>query len=154
MTLRANPVGFHTDLTPQLADDLVNAIGDVLVLGQAAALCGMHRVKLYQWMEKGEKDISENNQSSIFAQLFIRMYSTKALKAKELIQRLKECPKNYQALTWLLEKCFKDDFGADNEEIKQLREMFKQILPLIGKGDSYNGQDDQRKGNQEDSQKS
>ncbi len=132
----------HT-LTEELLEKIIEATPQVLVVNQIAGLCMIPRSTLKDWMATGIED-AKSGKDTIFAQLSARFHEAKAKEVRILIAYLRTCPKNYQSVTWILEKCFREDFGADSEELKELRELFKQILPLIGKGDAINGKETEK----------
>lgn len=135
--MKSNPQGFHTSLTNQVKERVIEATSQVIVLPQIAALSGVPLTTLRGWLHRGAKD-KIGGIESIFAQLSSEFYKARGEVVRDLLNQLRSCPKNYGALTWILEKCFKEDFGAESEEMKELRELFKSILPLIGKGELFN----------------
>ena len=132
------PEGRRTKLDNELIEQILTAIPQVLIQSQVAAMCYIPRQTLNEWLNRGQRE-SLNNQETIFAQLADRYHAVKAAVLREHLMWLRLCPKNYQALTWILEKCFREDFGAESEELRELREIFKQLLPLLGKGGLLNG---------------
>lgn len=141
----------RTMLDQELIDSIIFAVPQVIVQNQVAAFCGIHRMNLSSWLKRGDEE-HLNGIESVFSQLAVRYHETRSHVVKNLVFELKQCPKNYQALVWLLEKCFREDFGSESEEIRELRQMFIQILPLLGKGDLNHGNQTKEldsKGNQE-----
>ncbi len=133
--LDPNPIGHHTILTQSMIDNIIKAVPQVLIQNQVAGLVGIPRQYLSLWLKYGERDIQRGTENSLFAQLYDRFYKSRAEVLRDKLLFLSTCPKNYGAITWIIEKCFREDFGAESEEMKQLKDLvFNQILPLIGKG--------------------
>lgn len=130
--------GRPTTLTQDVHIAILDAIPKVLIKSQIAALAGITRQKLQYWLERGEKELHENKLTE-YAHLFYDYSQSRARCVQELLERVRKAPDNYKALCWILERCFREDFGEDSEELKELRALFTRILPLIGKGEKGNG---------------
>jgi hypothetical protein len=73
--------------------------------------------------------------NSIFADFYQQYHERKAEVLAAKLEKLDKCPKNYGALTWILERCFRDDFENKSESQKKLEDyVFNVIQPMIGKG--------------------
>jgi hypothetical protein len=132
--LPRNSEGHPTELNHDLIYKIIEAIPEVIVQNQVALRARIPRQRLSDWLKFGERDMLKGDHNSIFAQLADRYHYARTEVLKENIQIIKSCPKNYQAIIWLIERCFREDFGSDSQEIKELREMFKNILALTSKG--------------------
>lgn len=139
--------GRPTTLTEEVHISIIDAVPKVLIKTQIAGLVGISHQKLCYWLDRGEKDLKENN-LSIYAHLFADFVRARAIEVQNLIERIRKAPDNYKALCWILEKCFREDFGEDSEELKELRALFVRILPLIGKGEKGHGREMDSKGDQ------
>ncbi len=140
MLLRPNPVGHHTTLTPQKIDEIIAAVPEVIVQNQVAHRAHVTKQSLSQWLEQGQNDIEKGRPDSLFAQLYDRFHKARSEIVKNTLATLLGCPKNFQALTWTLEKCFREDFGKDSEQIQKLLDLvFNQVIPLAQKGVLQNG---------------
>lgn len=129
-----NPPGRPPGLTQELKEKLVDAAAKVLVPNQIAAKCKVHKSNLYLWLSLGEKD-SKNGINSIYAQLLEEIKEAQANVCDELMNKLKTCPRNYGALTFILSKAFKEDFEDLPEDVKQMVDIYiKVIKPLMDKG--------------------
>lgn len=117
--MKANRVGFHTKLTPELHQKIIEAVSKVIIPSKVAALVKIPQQTLSDWLKRGEND-ANNSQQSIFAHLAIDFKYEQALLVSHLIQRLQDCPANYRSLVWLLERCFREDFGSDSSQIQEL----------------------------------
>lgn len=127
-------VGRPPGLTPEVEAKIIDAIPRVYVVGLIADYVGVPRNTLYDWLKWGRED-QKDSKDSIYAQLSGKYRSTLAKSAEEKLTTLSSCPRNYQAITWMLEKCFKKDFGKDSEEYQKLVDLvFNQLLPLMSKG--------------------
>ena len=142
--------GRPTVLHEEIIEQLVLAVPYYLIPTQCAYSIGISQQNLSNWLKQGSMDVKEGI-SSLPGRLFVAFKKAQAKEVAQIIGMLRMCPKNYQALTWLLERCFREDFGGDSEELKELRELFKQILPMIGKGVSYGKEVDSKNAHEEGS---
>ncbi len=75
----------------------------------------------------------EEGNHTIYAQLTDDYYHALSDIVAESITDIRQCPKNYQALTWLLERCFRKDFGNDSELIGEILSNFEKIAEFMEK---------------------
>lgn len=131
----ASQVGCPNTLTPEIIKRLVHNAPRVFTTNQIAALSSVPRTNLQRWLEIGEED-HRTGQETIFAQLWAGINQAKAAKCDELLQKLMDCAKNYGAITWVLEKCFKDDFENKSDAHKKLEDYVLNVIgPMIRKGE-------------------
>lgn len=143
----AGKSGAPNKLTAILHQKIIDNVPLVLVPSQVAALSHISKHVLNEWLRKGEEDL-KNGIESDYAILTTDFREAQALTLREKMQILSTCPKNYGAITWQLEKCFKEDFGIESAlysevmgiiaEIKA-REMVRENSPRKG---NSNGQMD------------
>jgi hypothetical protein len=145
--VKANSPGRPTELTKEVHARLIEAVSHVIIPSQVAAYARVPRTTLLEWLQRGEKDSSAHI-DSIYAQFSSDFIQAQSEIVKETIAFLRSCPKNYQALIWLLERCFRKDFGSDSEEIKELIRNIE-IIANAKKG----GLDHETQGSEEGSQK-
>lgn len=133
----SNPPGRPCELTEEVQVRIFTALPQVLIQRQVAFAAMIHPSTLNTWLTSGDKDQIEGV-DSIYAQFSYKYHSLRAACLAEKLRFLSACPKNYGALTWTLEKCFREDCGPEAAEIRELREMFLKILPLLSKGVASN----------------
>jgi hypothetical protein len=137
--LKPNPPGNPITLTKEIMERVLENVSKVIIQNQVAHLSKVPKSTLSDWLIRGTKD-SEMGRDTIFAQLSDRFREEQAKVAAQTVTQLRGCPKNYGALTFLLEKCFKDDFEAKSESHKQLEDyVLNFIKPRMGKGDLADG---------------
>lgn len=129
----ADFAGRPCTLTPEIHTAIIAAIPYVIIPTQVAAHVKISHQKLMYWLKRGGEEMAED-QNSVYSRLFADFKYTQSLTVASLIDKIKTDPEGYKAYSWILEKCFRSDFGADSEELKELRRVFEQILPLISKG--------------------
>lgn len=135
-----NPAGRPSDLTPELLNQIINAVPRVIIQSQVAKLVKTTKQNISLWLKRGEIDQKENKRT-IYREFYDEFYAAQARVVEEKLASLGKCPRNYQALTWILEKCFREDFGSESEEIRQLKALFVKILPVLEKGISHGGKE-------------
>lgn len=133
----ANKPGFHTELTPQLHQEILQAAREVIVPSQTAARVRIPKGTFNGWLKRGMNE-AELGENTIFAQLSVEYFQVLTETVKESLDKLKTCPRNYQALTWILERCFRRDFGSDSEIIEKILKNFE-IIKSVYEGEKQNG---------------
>jgi hypothetical protein len=133
--LQTNPPWHHTILDQDVIDRILDAIPKVLVPRQIAHYCGLDPNRLYDWIKFGKRDMEMGKHNSIYAD-FLQQYNEKMAETlHKKLKRLDVCPRNYGAITWVLERAFKDDFETKSEAQKQLEDyVFNVIEPMLRQG--------------------
>jgi hypothetical protein len=119
---------------PSLIDSVTFARGS---MGQVADLNEIPRDTFYGWMRAGEDD-RNSDVSSDLAQLASKLKNAQALVIHDLVEEGMANEKKSKFIMWWLSKICREDFGADGFELKELRDVFKMILPMMGKGNMPN----------------
>jgi hypothetical protein len=122
--LRANPPGQPTMFSPEITKKLIEGIRLVLVLKQA---CGHARItyqSLWNWLNIGKADI-EAGKYTDYAQFFYDVKGAQCEEVAELQANIRKAIPNWQSQAWLLERCFRDDFGQGVEVIQEIRDKFE-----------------------------
>src|SRR6188768_1859787 len=131
---KANPPGRPPELTQEIIDRIIDAIPEVLTQNQIAYRAMILPQRLSDYLIMGNRDRLEGNQNTICAQLADKYYYTRSTILKEKLENLSQCPKNYGAITWILEHCFKDDFEIMSDAHKQLLDWVDNVIkPLLRK---------------------
>ena len=137
--LAPNPPGRPIEFNQETIQRILAAVPKVIVPSQVAGLSGVPKQRLSEWLIKGERDINLGIES-LYAQLADGFKLAQAEICAEIITKLQSCPKNYGALTWTLEKCFKEDFESKSEYVKQLEDYVLNVIkPMMTKGGLENG---------------
>lgn len=132
-----SPVGRPTGLTDEIRERVLLAIPKVIVRRQVARLSRIHPDSLRYWLETGDKDISAGRFDTALAQFTLDYYETLARVVQIGLQYIAAGHKSYGAMTWILEKCFREDFGRESDEIRDILDKFATIYPLlVNKGDT------------------
>jgi len=133
MNTNTDYVGGKGDLSLPLVDHIVSNVPNVYWIEPVAILSGVSGDYLKQWLLRGKKEYN-SNQDTIYAQLWHRYNSVKYNDSKKLVAALKGCPRNYGAITFILERCFKEEFEQKSDMQKQLEDIvFNQLAPLLNK---------------------
>lgn len=104
-------------------------VGEDLLLTNASRHIGITPKRLKNIMDRGEDDINQlQDESTEFAQFYIAVRKKQAEKISKLLHQIEMCPKNWQALAWKLEKCFREDFGQEAEMYKDLLDSYKKLF--------------------------
>jgi len=133
--------GRITDLTPMLVDTIVSNVPNVYFIRPVSVLSGVSETNLSRWLIRGEKELNDN-QDTIYSELWVRFNAAKYGDSRDMLIRLKECPRNYGALTFILERCFKEDFAQKSDTQMRLEDIvFNQIAPMLNKDPSNGSQE-------------
>lgn len=138
MDVRPNPPGRPEGTDKKLTHDvslkIADAFNKTLIVKHASLIAGETPYHVRRWLAEGQAD-AQNCIDSDSAQLFFLVGKTLSEKVAEYIERIERCPDNYRAITWLLEKGFREDFGADSDQIKELLGIVSQLHQIyVGKG--------------------
>jgi transposase len=101
-------------------------VGENLSLPNAARHAEHDPATVYRWMEQGREDNSKELDTP-YTKLFKSVSKSQSEKITKLLNKIEECPKNFNALCWILEKCFREEFSNDAEEYKYLVEKFLKL---------------------------
>jgi hypothetical protein len=142
--------GHPTYLDDDLIAKILEAIPQVMIMKHVASILCIPYQTFHTWMTRGGSDIREGLHDSIFAKLHAAYYRKRSEVMREKLEVLSLCPKNYGAITWILEKCFKDDFEVMSESHKQLLDWVENyVKPLLAKGGFEHGVQETKEGRQE-----
>lgn len=86
----------------------------------------------FRWMEQGFED-AEQGLITPYTRFCLSVRENQARRGQELLDRVSECPKNWQALTWILQNCLREEFGSDAKEYKELLDAFKKLMEDVGR---------------------
>lgn len=109
---------------------LIEAVNDVLALGQVAGLCGVHRSTFQDWLKRGDEDL-KNNLDTELAHLSAEIRKAQGKKAKELIAEAMKGKKNCKFIMWLLKVCLREDFAEESEIYKELLASYLKLADDI-----------------------
>jgi hypothetical protein len=125
--------GRQTLLEQGKYEEVIAAVPQVIIQRHVARMAGLHESTLSCWLDQGKED-QKNNIDSIYAQ-FVKDYHIARCKViRDKLTLIASDPDLRAGNAWILERCFREDFGKDSEEIRELRAMLMQILQA--KGDS------------------
>lgn len=138
MQYKANPSGYHTSLTDDAHKKIIDAVPQVIIKARCAALAGVSRTSLQSWLDQGERDLGLGT-DSVFARLAYDFNMAQAKVIRDKLALISDAAHredgkvvvDYKPISWQLEKCFREDFGADSAAIQdillKLTEMEKQM---------------------------
>lgn len=124
--MKANRPGRPIEFNDEIAGRILYAIPHVLTISQIAGYSKVPKQSLQNWLKRGEEE-SKTDEASIFAQFWFNYQRARADVVKELIDVLKSRPKVYQPIIFLLERCFREDFGVDSHLIQELIDNIKKL---------------------------
>lgn len=131
MATYSHKAGRPCNIDQEMISKLRQATADVLVPNQIFPRLGLNESTFYLWMKSGKNDL-ENGVESPMADFYYNYLIVRSNTVKELLSKLISGSKNPNALIWILERCFRDDFGTDNLEFKEIKSMFEAFMKGVG----------------------
>ena len=126
---KANQNGRISCLTPELSAKLVECIKAGTPITFAGPKCGVSVSVVMKWMAKGR-----NGTDPICIELFYAIKAAQAEFVQGAIGEIRQQgAKNWQALAWLLERMFREEFASDKFELNQLKKELRELRLLISK---------------------
>lgn len=116
------PPKFGEELTVKILE----GIEKVLVMRQVAGHAGVTYQSIYNWLEQGKKDIQDNNWTE-FSKFFYAVKGAQSAEVQKLVKEIKARVPGWQANAWLLERCFREDFGQEAGIIQELLAQCEKI---------------------------
>lgn len=115
---------------PQLVESVRKAHGS---LGQVADFNCIPRVTFYDWIRNGEEDMVKGLNTQL-AQLSSSIRKEQGIVVMEMLEEARGDDKKSKFIMWLLSRICREDFGVEGMEIKELRDLFRILVPMIDKG--------------------
>jgi len=110
---------------------ILDAIPRVYSYNQIAGLCRVEPSTLRKWLYRGKAEHLEGKES-IFVEFFLAFFQKKAECAEELVNDMRSDKDNFKASSWLLERAYKKDFGATNEDQRKFYDLIAAKLAKAG----------------------
>lgn len=133
------PPNLHNSYAPQhrLTDEIVDvctkgaAVG--LTINLCAGLAKVHRDTLVAWLEQGKADAIAGivTKNSV---LFLGMKEARAKKAAFILSKLATPEKYWGARVAYMQMCFREEYGADSEDIVAMRNTIQAMAKIINQG--------------------
>ena len=132
------PGGRPSKFTPERCAKIVESISNRIPYKLAAEANGICETTLYAWVEEGLKD-KDNGIDSEKAQFSEAIKNAEQKRINEHLQCIAQNPERWQAQAWILERRWRQYFGANAELIefqRQLDEMKRLLEKDHGKAQS------------------
>jgi hypothetical protein len=126
---------------PKLHDKLVESVEAAKgSLGQVADLNKIPRQTFRDWVRLGDEQNAEGQETD-FVQLSCSIRKRQAEVIMDMVRDALDNTKKAIFTMWWLGRVCREDFGQDSQELKELRELFEKILPMMGKGAKGNAKE-------------
>lgn len=110
--------GRPTRLTEDFIEKFVAAVKAVLTYKRACEMCSLHKSSFYAYLDQAEKD-KKDDIESIHTRFSDAVKKARSEKAQQYIKTIENREKNWQANAWLLERCFREDYGTDSDYLRE-----------------------------------
>lgn len=135
--------GHPTYLDEKLIEKIVDNVPRVFIMKHVAQLSDIPYQSLFHWMTRAKKEIKEGITDTIYVKLYLAYNKKRSEALQEKLDKLAECPKNYGAIVWILEHCYKEEFMTLPEDVQKILDMFTNVIkPMLEKGVSINGSEE------------
>lgn len=139
---RRGPV---TKLDEALIEQIIVHVPRVFYLKHVARLSKIAYSTMHEWMQRGEKELeseSEEDEESIYVKFYNAYQIALSEALAEKLAVLSTCPKNYGAIVWILEHCYKQEFMSLPEDVQKILDWVNDhIKPMLAKGATVNGEE-------------
>lgn len=123
--------GQPTKLNEQLIYDMCDKIRNGLPITYTCEYFGITIMSHSNWLRRGENDIAEGNEDTIYAQYFYLIKKAHAEFVEQSLNTIRLLPKNWQAIAWWLERT--DRNFMPKQQIEANTEDGKVTVVLGGK---------------------
>ncbi|MEM2508966.1 MAG: transposase [Candidatus Thermoplasmatota archaeon] len=128
MGLKNKKMARKSKLTAEVEEALLKMIEQGLTVKRACNALGISEKTFYSWIERGKTGKGK------YAEFLDKVKKAEAKFIADAVEKIKEAgQKNWQALAWLLERKFPEEFGKKESlqvegkmSIDVLREFFKE----------------------------
>ncbi len=121
----------ETKLTPEIQAELVECIEAGMYYQLAWDAVGIGKTTFYEWLKKGKLENAQPIYKN-FREAIKKAKSSCAKKALHLINQ--HSLKEWTAAAWLLERRYRQFYGKDAKELRQVIHLAK----LLSKGEEVN----------------
>lgn len=128
--------GRPTTLTADLTATFAAKIRKVHFFETAAALCRIHKGKLYRWLNWGEAEWNrleageplKHNDGTLYVDFYIAVREALAQSEEELADEIRQGVPSWQSRAWLLERRMPDKYAIlDRKREAELLERIKEL---------------------------
>ena len=120
-------VGHPCEYNKEDHDKIVEEFGKTIVLSNVAGIVRRDRDTIKRWLAKGKADLHEGNCTEI-SQFYVDVKNAIAKTIRGLEDRLLHGDEaRWQRIAWYLERCAREDYGADAGIIEDILEEFKHL---------------------------
>jgi len=128
--------GRPTKFNDSISKLIIKDVRSHLSIQNAAKCVGLSHATILTWLKVGQSEFDQGLDTP-HAKFLTGLRAAQGLKVKEMMAKVEEMPKCWQAIAWLLEKCCADEFGKDSELTKQLLEDYKMLMQtLVDRGNA------------------
>ena len=111
---------------------IVEAFKHTIVLSNVAGQVRRTKDTIRSWLKRGKKDLDEGIDSEI-ARFFVDVKESVANTIRGLEERLLNGDETrWQRFAWYLERCAREDYGADGGIIAEIKAEFDEIKKMKG----------------------
>ncbi len=127
------PVGRPCEYSKEDHVKIVEAFKHTIVLSNVSGQVRRDRDTIKAWLQRGKDDLKEGNYTEL-AQFFLDVKETISSTILALEQRLLNGDeKGWQRVAWYLERCARQDYGADAGIIEDILKEFADLKAQLGK---------------------
>lgn len=126
-------MGRQPEITPEIHKQIVMLVRKHLVINQSAESIGIAKSTAKHWIYMGDADRKNGINDSVYARFSADIRAAQAAKVLELMSNIEVREERWQANAWLLERCVREDFGADAAILMDIVEKFNEMQKNFNK---------------------
>ncbi len=123
-------VGRPAEFSKKDHDNIVAAYDKTIVLSTIAGLVRRDKDTIRAWLERGKDDLKKGIESE-YVQFFLDTKEAKAKKIADLLHRIESGIDKWQAVAWILERCAREDFSINGDELKDMTSTLERLKSMI-----------------------
>lgn len=123
---KKNPPGQPTKFNPERCARIIDAVSKYAPYSIACEANGIHRDTLYEWL-KIARDHKAKDIESDYTRFSDALKEVEMKKILQLCSNVEAGVDRWQSNAWLLERRWREHFGADAGIIQDLQNMFNEL---------------------------
>jgi len=119
-------MGRSPEITPEISKYLIDAISDGVPYAVAIEAAGFCEATIYNWLNYGIAD-RESGKETLCRTFLESIKKVEMAYIRELLSKVKDGVDRWQSCAWILERRWRQHFGADAGIIQELLASFKAL---------------------------
>ncbi|MDQ8039626.1 MAG: hypothetical protein REH83_04395 [Rickettsiella sp.] len=123
--------GRPTKFNKKRAENIIEAIANLVPYTIVAEANGITRTTLYDWINTGFEDIQSGKTHTALVKFSYTLKKRECEAVDELLKSIKLGVKSWQSRAWLLERRFPMEFAIGSQELVQLKQEIEELKKMM-----------------------